>query len=99
MGGASGLIKWVWLNSHYPCCYSEYGIYFTRYRSGAAGFPVCQILKRNHMIRDIEVIGRINKVMVFNSPGFTLDNARCMRACMRACVHACVCVRMCVCML
>ena len=52
---------------------SEFGIYVTRYRTGPAGFPVCRILRRDHMIRDIPTIGVVNQVLVLSSPGFTLD--------------------------
>ena len=52
---------------------SEFGVYSTKFRPGPAGFPKCNIISKNHEIRNITVIGGEEKIKAIYSPGFTLE--------------------------
>ena len=52
---------------------SEFGVYYTRFRQGPSGFPVCKIRPNKHKIRNITVIGGEEKIKAIYSPGFTLE--------------------------
>ena len=54
-------------------CFSEYGIYSTRFKTGSSGTTVCHIRKRGHQVDKIRRIGTSNAVFIVYSPGITLE--------------------------
>ncbi len=64
---------------HFELCYilitlyntcSEYGIYSTRILAG----PTCSIRRRNHQVKDIQVLGGDPRLKFLFSPGFEIDD-------------------------
>ncbi len=53
----------------YNTC-SEYGIYSTRILAG----PTCSIRRRNHQVKDIQVLGGDPRLKFIFSPGFEIDD-------------------------
>ncbi len=51
--------------------YSKYGIYSTRILNG----PACTIRRRNHQIKEIQLIGGDPRLKFLFSPGFELEDA------------------------
>ncbi len=58
--------------------HSQYGIYTTRIENGPGPTPgppvcVCDIRRRNHQIKDVDIIGGDSRVKLIYSPGIELE--------------------------